>query len=680
MSQSPYPHLAAPLDLGFTTLKNRVLMGSMHTGLEDRSSRYDQLAEYFAERARGEVGLIVTGGIAPNIAGWTGPLSGTLRFGFQKKRHEKITRAVHDEGGKICMQILHSGRYGYHPFIVAPSAVKSPITPFKPRELSLKGVEKQIRDFVRTACLAREAGYDGVEIMASEGYLINQFITEQVNKRTDAYGGDAHKRSNLLEEIVSRTREAVGIDFILIVRVSMLDLVRKGSDWPEIVDTAKRVEAAGATLINTGIGWHEARIPTIAAMVPRAAFTSVTEKLKQDVSVPLITVNRLNTPEIAEQVLANGQADMVSMARPLLADAHLVRKALSGQADRINTCIACNQACLDHVFQNKRATCLVNPRACYETEMKPEPMTTAKQVAVVGAGPAGLSCASALAERGHQVTVYEASEHLGGQFRIARHIPGKHEFAETIRYYRRELEAHGVTLKMNTRADVGLLKSSGADEVIIACGVRPRALSLPGIESDKVISYPDLLLGRRTAGARVAIIGAGGIGFDTAMYLSVKDPDGIQTPEEFLREWGIDTQFETRGGLADPDPEYLQTHGSGREIYMLKRSAGKHGASLGKTTGWAHRRTLKTRGVKMLSEVSYKAVNDLGLLIEVDGVEKQLEVDHVIICAGQLSERGLYDECVEQGMSTHIIGGADLATEVDAKRAIRQGIELGDRL
>ncbi|ODV15866.1 MAG: NADPH-dependent 2,4-dienoyl-CoA reductase [Rhodanobacter sp. SCN 68-63] len=671
----PYPHLLAPLDLGHVTLPNRVLMGSMHTGLEDRAADFDKLAAYFAERARGGVGLMVTGGIAPSIEGWLKPFGGRLSMPWHVARHRKVTHAVHAEGGRICMQILHAGRYGYHPLSVAPSKIKSPITPFTPRALSARGVERTIGNFVRCATLAREAGYDGVEVMGSEGYLINQFIAERTNHRKDAWGGDAARRMRLAIEIVRRTREAVGPDFLLIYRLSMLDLVEQGQDWGEIVALAKAIEAAGASLINTGIGWHEARIPTIVTSVPRGAFAWVTQRLKSEIRIPLITTNRINMPEVAEQIIASGQADMISMARPLLADPQWVRKAATARADRINTCIACNQACLDHVFQNKRASCLVNPRACHETELTIQPTQQTKRIAVVGAGPAGMACAATLAERGHAVTLFDQASQIGGQFNYAKRIPGKEEFHETLRYFTHRLADSGVTLALDTSADAPLLTSGQFDEVVLATGITPRKVHFPGSEDPRVLSYLDVLARDHPVGARVAIIGAGGIGFDVAEYLVESPPAPSTDIPRWSREWGVDMTLAHRGGLVPPQPE-----SPARQVWLLQRTEGRPGARLNKTTGWVHRATLKSRQVQMLGGVSYERFDDDGLHVRVDGTTRVLPVDHVVVCAGQEPNRSLLDALTAAGMPTHIIGGADVAAELDAKRAIDQGTRLAARL
>ncbi|MEE4218635.1 MAG: NADPH-dependent 2,4-dienoyl-CoA reductase [Xanthomonadales bacterium] len=672
MSQH-YPNLLAPLDLGFVTLKNRVLMGSMHTGLEDRARHYDRLAAYFAERAAGGVGLIVTGGIAPNIAGWVKPFASSLIWPWQVSRHRKVTRAVHDNGGRICMQILHTGRYGYHPFTVAPSAIRAPINPFKPKALSERGIRGQIRDFVNSARLAKKAGYDGVEVMGSEGYFINEFTTPRVNKRVDGWGGDTAARYRIAVEIVRGIREAVGPEFIIIYRLSLLDLVPDGNAWDEIVAQAKAVEEAGATIINSGIGWHEARIPTIATMVPRAGFTWVTRRLRGEVGIPLVTTNRINTPEVAEKVLQDGDADMVSMARPLLSDAEFVNKAEQGRSDEINVCIACNQACLDHVFEQKTASCLLNPRACHETELLIRPARKKKSLAVVGAGPAGLAFACTAAERGHRVTLFDAADRIGGQFNLAKRIPGKEEFYEALKYFARQLELKGVELHLDTRVDAGDL--TDFDEVVLATGVTPRTPEIEGISNRKVLAYVDVLSGKAEVGKRVAIIGAGGIGFDMAEFLGDEARDGPSAPsvEDFARHWGIDMDLRARGGVegmkAEPEP-------LAREIWLLQRKKSKPGKGLGKTTGWIHRLSLGKRGVRMLGGVDYKRVDEFGLHIVHDEKEKLLEVDNVIICAGQDPCRELQEPLEKSGKKVHLIGGADIAAELDAKRAIRQGTEL----
>ncbi|MHA6203303.1 oxidoreductase [Dyella soli] len=670
-----YPHLFAPLDLGHTTLPNRILMGSMHTGLEDRSADYDKLAAYFAERARGGVGLMVTGGIAPSIQGWLKPFGGRLSMPWHVSRHRKLTRAVHAEGGRLCMQILHAGRYGYHPLSVAPSKIKSPITPFTPRALSASGVERTIRDFVRCARLAQDAGYDGIEVMGSEGYLINQFLVSHANRRSDAWGGDAARRMRFPVEIVQRTREAVGRDFIIIYRLSMLDLIQDGQDWSEIVTLAKAIEAAGASIINTGIGWHEARVPTIVTSVPRAGFAWVTKKLRGEVAIPLITTNRINMPDVAEQILASGEADMVSMARPLLADPAWANKARRGHSDRINTCIACNQACLDHVFQNRRASCMVNPRACHETELRITPATTRKRFAVIGAGPAGLACASTLAERGHQVTLVDQAGEIGGQFNVARRIPGKEEFHETLRYFRHRLADAGVEVKLGETATAATLAAAGYDEVVVATGITPRRVQFPGSDDHRVLDYLDVLAHGKPVGPRVAIIGAGGIGFDTAEFLVEHPPSPTLDVTRWTREWGVDMQLDNRGGLAPARPE-----APARQVWLLQRSEGRPGARLNKTTGWVHRATLKAKRVTMLGGVTYERFDDAGLHVTVNGQHQLLPVDNVVICAGQEPNRSLADALAAAGIKTHLIGGADVAAELDAKRAIDQGTRLAATL
>jgi 2,4-dienoyl-CoA reductase (NADPH2) len=670
-----YPKLFAPLDLGHVTLPNRILMGSMHTGLEDKAGDYDKLAAYFAERARGGVGLMVTGGIAPSIEGWLKPFGGRLTMPWHKPRHRKLTRAVHAEDGRICLQILHAGRYGYHPLSVAPSKIKSPITPFIPRALSSRGVERTVRNFVHCAKLAQDAGYDGVEIMGSEGYLINQFIAARTNQRNDAWGGDATRRMRFAIEIVRRTREGVGRNFIIIYRLSMLDLVEGGQDWSEIVTLAKAIEAAGASIINTGIGWHEARIPTIVTSVPRAGFAWVTHKLKGEVTIPLITTNRINMPEVAERILAAGEADMVSMARPLLADPRWANHAKAGRSDRINTCIACNQACLDHVFQNKRASCLVNPRACHETELKIEPANTPKRIAVVGAGPAGMACASTLGERGHTVTLIDKASEIGGQFNYAKQIPGKEEFHETLRYFRHRLSDSSVDVRLGQSADAASLHAGDYDEVVIATGITPRMVSFPGSDDPRMLSYLDVLAHHKPVGLRVAIIGAGGIGFDVAEFLAEHAPSPTTDVVRWTREWGVDMQLAQRGGLQKPQPE-----APARQIWLLQRSEGRPGARLNKTTGWVHRATLKAKQVTMLGNVSYRSFDDQGLHITVDGVPQTLPVDHVVVCAGQEPNRQLADELIATGLKVHVIGGADVAAELDAKRAIAQGTRLASQI
>jgi 2,4-dienoyl-CoA reductase (NADPH2) len=672
-----YKHIFEPLDLGFTTLKNRILMGSMHTGLEEEKNGLERIAAYYAERAKGGVGLIVTGGISPNIQGWTGPFSARMSTKKHARHHQKITKAVHDEGGKICMQILHAGRYGYHPFNVAPSKIKAPINPFKPFKLTSLGIKRTIKDFVNCAKLSKVAGYDGVEIMGSEGYLINQFIAEHTNKRTDGWGGSYKNRMKLPITLVRSIREAVGKDFIIIYRLSMLDLIEKGSSWEEVVMLAKEIEKAGATIINTGIGWHEARIPTIATSVPRAAFTWVTQKMKEEVSIPLITSNRINMPETAEKVLAEGHADMISMARPFLADPEWVNKAAKEKDDEINTCIACNQACLDHVFKQKVASCLVNPRACHETEFNYNPTTQPKKIAVVGAGPAGLAAATIAAQRGHSVTLFDADKEVGGQFNIAKQIPGKEEFYETIRYFNKQIELHNVTVQLNTRVSAADFSNSDFDEIVLATGIKPRTPKITGIDHEKVLSYLDVLKHKKPVGKRVAVIGAGGIGFDVSEYLSHEGASTSLNINEWLKEWGIDKSLEARGGIDGVNPE---VHPSPREIFMFKRSKGKFGGNLGKTTGWIHRSTLKKKQVQFIKEVQYTKIDDEGLHYIQHGEQKVLAVDHVIICAGQTPFKELLDPLEAIGKKVHVIGGADIAAELDAKRAIDQGSRLAAKL
>ena len=678
MTASHYPHLLAPLDLGFTTLRNRTLMGSMHTGLEEQPGGFERMAAYFAERAKGGVGLMVTGGIAPNDEGGVYSGAAKLSTAEEAEKHLVVTQAVHAAGGKICLQILHAGRYAYSPRQVAPSAIQAPINPFTPKELDEAGIEKQISDFVTCAQLAQSAGYDGVEIMGSEGYLINQFLAAQTNHRTDRWGGSYENRMRLALEIVRRTREAVGPNFIIIYRLSMLDLVAGGSDWEEIVQLAKAVEQAGVTLINTGIGWHEARIPTIATKVPRGAFSKVTAKLRGSVSVPLITTNRINTPEIAEQILAEGDADMVSMARPFLADPEFVNKAAAGRGDEINTCIGCNQACLDHTFGGKLTSCLVNPRACHETELNYLPTIAVKKIAVVGAGPAGLSAATVAAERGHQVTLFDSASEIGGQFNVAKRVPGKEEFYETLRYFSHKLRTTGVELRLNTRVEVQQLVAGEFDEIILATGIAPRTPAIPGIDHPKVLSYLDVILQRKPVGASVAVIGAGGIGFDVSEFLVQEGEATSQNREAFWREWGIDSRLEARGGVAGIKPE---VHAPARQVFLLQRKASKVGDGLGKTTGWIHRAGLKNKHVQMLNSVEYLSIDNDGLHIRIGESEPQvLPVDNIVICAGQDPLRELEDGLLAAGQSVHLIGGADVAAELDAKRAINQGSRLAAQL
>jgi len=677
-----YPHLLAPLDLGFTQLKNRVLMGSMHTGLED-SRDLSKLAAYFRERAAGEVGLIVTGGFAPNIAGWAKPFAGTLATSGAARRHQVVTRAVHQAGGKIALQILHTGRYAYHPLAVAPSRLQSPISPFTPFALSARGVERQIRAFVNCACKAREAGYDGVEIMGSEGYLINQFIAAHTNQRRDEWGGDYSQRMRLPLEIMQRTREAVGTDFIVIYRLSMIDLVQGGSSWDEVVQLGTAVARAGANLINSGIGWHEARVPTIATSVPRAAFAWLTKKMKAEfaaagIKVPLITSNRINTPEVAEQLLADGSADMVSLARPLLADPDFVKKAALGKAGSINTCIACNQACLDHIFKNRLTSCLVNPRACHETELVYRPVVTRKRIAVVGAGPAGITAATVAAERGHEVHLYDGAGEIGGQLNMAKVIPGKEEFHEMLRYMAWRIGDTGVHLHLGQR--VAAHELHGFDEIVIATGVLPRDPHIPGQEHPKVLSYIDVLRHRKPVGATVAVIGAGGIGFDVAQFLVHHGTSTTLDADAWRREWGVTDPAIARGGLA---PEGGAPTAPARKVMLLQRKAGTLGRGLGKTTGWIHRASLKMKQVEMIGAVNYERIGDAGLLVS-HGAKREstewLACDSIVLCAGQMPLRELADALEAEDRKVHVIGGALEAGELDAKRAIDQAARLAARL
>ncbi|WP_097878735.1 NADPH-dependent 2,4-dienoyl-CoA reductase [Streptomyces sp. ms184] len=670
---SPYPTLLSPLDLGFTTLPNRVLMGSMHIGLEEAERGFERMAAFYAERARGGVGLMVTGGIAPSERACSFPGGAKMTTEAEAEQHREITSAVHAAGGRIAMQILHFGRYAHHPDLVAPSAIQAPISGFVPNALTDEQVEETIEEFVRAAELARFAGYDGVEIMGSEGYLINEFIVSATNHRTDRWGGSYENRIRLPIEIVRRVRERVGDDFILIYRLSMLDLVPGGSTLDEVVTLAREIEAAGATIINTGIGWHEARIPTIATSVPRGAFSWVTEKVRGAVSVPLVTSNRINTPEVAEEILASGRADMVSMARPFLADPEFVAKAAAGRADAINTCIGCNQACLDHIFSLKITSCLVNPRACHETELVLSPTRIRKRVAVVGAGPAGLACSVTAAERGHAVTLFDTADEIGGQLNVARRIPGKEEFDETLRYFRTRLAELDVEVRLSTRADTGTL--DGFDEIVLATGVEPRTPAIPGTDHPNVVSYLDVLRDGAPVGDRVAIVGAGGIGFDVAEFLTDGGDAASLDADTFFRQWGVDTAYEDRGGLRAPERPK-----SPRTVHLVQRRTTKVGAGLGKTTGWIHRTELRHRGVEMIAGASYDLIDDEGLHLTVDGERRVLPVDTVVLCAGQEPRRELYEELSAGTVPVHLIGGADVAAELDAKRAIRQGTELAAAL
>ena len=670
MPHSTYPHMLAPLDLGFTSLKNRVLMGSMHTGLEEVADGHERMAAYFGERAKGGVGLIVTGGIGPNTEGGTHPNTKKLVTDEDIAGHRQITDAVHAHDGKICMQILHTGRYAYSPDQVAPSAIKAPINPFTPRALTDEEIYKQIDDFVFTSVQAQKAGYDGVEIMGSEGYFLNQFIAARTNQREDDWGGSYENRIRLPIEVVRRVREAVGEKFIIIFRLSMLDLVDGGSTADEVIHLGKAIEKAGATIINTGIGWHEAQIPTIATKVPRAAFTWVTARFRKELSVPVITSNRINTPEVAEAVLARGDADMVSMARPFLADPDFVIKSQENRADEINTCIGCNQACLDHVFSGLMTSCLVNPRACHETELHIVATTAAKKIAVVGAGPAGLSAATTAASRGHQVTLFDSAHEIGGQFNIAKQIPGKEEFYETLRYFQKQIEITGVNLQLNSRVSAEQLNNGGYDEVIIATGISPRTPQIEGINHPKVLNYLDVIGGKKPVGDKVAIIGAGGIGFDTAEYITHSGESTSTNIPAFMKEWGIDMTFGSRSGIegikAQPEP-------SPREVYLLQRKTTRVGKGLGKTTGWIHRAGLAMKGVRMMPGCDYSHIDDEGLHMTVGDDPQVLPVDTVIICAGQDPLRELVDGLE---LPHHLIGGADEAGELDAKRAIDQGTRL----
>ena len=673
MNNNLFPNLLKPLDLGFTTLRNRTLMGSMHTGLEETKDGYNKMAKFFGERAKGGVGLIVTGGVAPNWEGWVKPFAGRMSNESHSKKHRVVTDAVHNEDGKICMQILHAGRYAYHPFSVSASNIKSPITPFSPRALTNSGVLSTINDYANSAYLAKMAGYDGVEIMGSEGYLINQFIVKHTNNRTDQWGGDYENRIKFPIEIVRKTREKVGKDFIIIYRLSMIDLIHDGSTWEEVVLLAKEIEKAGATIINSGIGWHEARIPTIATMVPRAAFSWVTQKLKGEINIPICTSNRINMPDVAEQVIASGHADMVSMARPFLADGFWVQKAQENRVDEINTCIACNQACLDHTFKNKLASCLINPRACHETELEIKQSTKPKTLAVVGAGPAGLAFSTTAASRGHKVQLFEAASEIGGQFNMAKLIPGKEEFYETIRYFNKQIELTGVKLHLNTVFNNKILDNQQFDEVIIATGVVPRKLNIEGSNLPNVVSYIEALKGEKQIGKKVAVIGAGGIGFDVCEFLTHEGKSTTLDTQEWLKEWGIDPTNEVRGGIEGIKP--VKPHSS-REVVMLQRTKGKVGEKLGKTTGWIHRTTLKNKGVKTISGVEYLKIDGDGLHILRDKMPEIIQCDTIVVCAGQISLKELESITQAKGIKTHVIGGAFEAGELDAKKAIDQAVRL----
>lgn len=675
---SQYNYLFKPLDLGHTTLKNRVLMGSMHTGLEEAKNGYKKMAAFYGERAKGGVGLIVTGGIAPNFQGRAHPFASQLSFPWQVSHHKKITKAVHDNDGKICLQILHTGRYAYHPFAVTATSSKAPITPFKARGLTKIEIRKTVWDFANCARLAQKAGYDGVEIMGSEGYFINQFIAKRTNKRTDEYGGSFENRIRIAEDIVKAVRKKVGKNFIIIFRLSMLDLVDEGSSWEEVIELGQRLEKLGVDIINTGIGWHEARVPTIATMVPRGAFTWITKRIKPHLNIPVITTNRINDPEQAEGILANGDADMVSMARPFLADPEILKKAMESREDEINTCIGCNQACLDHIFKNQVCSCLVNPKACHETEFSSNSKSTSKKIAVVGAGPAGLSFAIEAKSLGHDVVIYEAKDQIGGQFNIAKEIPGKEEFHQTIRYFKTMLNKLSIEVKLNTKVDLEYLKNSSYDQFVFSTGITPRTPNIPGVDHPKVLTYPEVLFDKVDVGKSVAIIGAGGIGFDMAEFLA-HNPDHKPTSldlENFLKEWGVDVDYKKPGAL-----DRKRGEPSFRKIYLLQRKTTKHGKNLGKTTGWIHRQSLADKGVIMFGGVSYEKIDDKGLHIRFNGKPETLKVDHVILCAGQESDNALYHEFTKSDKrSAHLIGGAEMAMEIDAKRAIDQGVRLAHSL
>lgn len=684
-----FPHIFEPLDLGFTTLKNRIVMGSMHTGLEDRFYNYGKLAAYFAERAKGGVAMIITGGIAPNREGWLTPVGGTMNQKTDVFNHRRLTQAVHKYDSKLILQLLHSGRYGYHPFVVSASPIKSPISMFKPRQMSERNIRQTIKDFAHSAALAKLAGYDGVEVMGSEGYLINQFLSSHVNQRTDEWGGDIHGRMRFAVEIVKAIRSEVGEKFIITFRLSMMDLVPNGNTLDEVIITAKALEQAGVTIINTGIGWHEARVPTIVTSVPRAVFAEVTAEVKQHLAIPVMVSNRINMPDTAEQLLANGTADLVQMARPFLADPYWVNKAEAGKANLINTCIACNQACLDHIFENERSTCLVNPQACYETELVYKPAKVRKNIAVIGAGMAGLSASTVLAKRGHNVTLFEANSYIGGQFNYAKVIPGKEEFYETIRYFDNLVKSLNITLKLNHKVTAEDLHGQKFDDVIIATGVLPRALKIEGSELPQVISYADLLSGRKTAGQKVAVIGAGGIGFDVSEYLTSHNTnpfnaDGTQTVkpqsiESWKKEWGVDTatDYNTEGGLVRAEPITPV-----REVYLMQRKKGRLGSGLNKTSGWVHRAHISSHGVKQLNGIAYEKITNEGIWItNAEGHSQLLRVDTIVVCAGQESVNDLMPQIgATPSAQYHLIGGAKLAGELDAKRAIREGAEVGAML